>query len=294
MILLAGATGLLGGMIADRLLGADRETRILVRVGSDFAALVRRGAQPYVGDLRDPSTLISAVRGARVVISTANSAGRGGEDTVETVEIAGNRALIDAAANAGVEHFIFVSALGAAMDSPIPFLRGKALAEEHLRASGMAYTILQPNLFLEIWAGMLIAAPMLAGLPVYLIGEGTMPHSMISVGDVASFAVASLDNPEARNRTLVLGGPEPLTWREVAARFEKLTGRTAEIRSIPIGEPLPGFPDVITGLATGLATSETPIPMEETARTFGVRLTSIDEVIPRLIPPVELHPAPPA
>ncbi|CAN5836630.1 hypothetical protein BH23GEM6_BH23GEM6_24150 [soil metagenome] len=94
MTLLVGATGLLGGMIADRLLASKQEVRILVRNGSDASALVERGARPYIGDLRHPSSLAEALDGARTVITTANSAARGGDDTVDTVEIAGNRALL--------------------------------------------------------------------------------------------------------------------------------------------------------------------------------------------------------
>jgi uncharacterized protein YbjT (DUF2867 family) len=290
MILVAGATGLLGGHITNRLLDASTPTAILVREGSDYSRLAGRGARARIGDLRDPASLTRACAGVDVVISTANSAARGGEDNVDSVEIQGNRNLIDAAARAGARRFVFISALGADLESPVPFLRGKALAEQHLRKSGMEWTILQPNIFLEIWAGMLVAAPLIAGHPVQVIGDGNQRHSMISVADVAAFAVAAADHPGARNRVIALGGPEPLSWRDVAARFETVTGRPVEFRTIPIGQPLPGLPDVVTGLATSLATFESPIPMEETAREFGVRLTPVETVIRQIMPPAELEP----
>ncbi len=292
MILVAGATGLLGGMITNRLLDAGRDTAMLVREGSDYAALAGRGAAPRIGDMRDPASLVRACVGVDVVISTANSAARGGDDTVETVEIEGNRNLIDAAKLAGAGQFIFISAMGADLESPVPFLRGKALAEEHLKASGMTYTIFQPNIFLEIWAGMLVAAPLISGRPVAVIGDGYQRHSMISVADVAAFAVAAVGHPAARDRTIALGGPEPLSWRDVADRFATVTGRAVPVQTIPIGQPLPGHPDVVTGLATSLATFESPIPMEDTARTFGVSQTHIETVIHQIMPPAELAPIP--
>jgi uncharacterized protein YbjT (DUF2867 family) len=76
------------------------------------------------------------------VISTANSAGRGGEDNPQSVDLEGNRNLIEAARDAGVEHFIFVSAFGADPDHPDPFMQAKGQSEASLRESGMEYTIL--------------------------------------------------------------------------------------------------------------------------------------------------------
>src|SRR5690606_12731281 len=102
MILIAGATGALGGMITRELLARGETVRVLVRPGSSYGELVEAGAQPVMGDLRDPESLRRACAGVRTVITTANSATRSGGDTVDTVDRAGNRNLIDAAADAGV------------------------------------------------------------------------------------------------------------------------------------------------------------------------------------------------
>jgi len=109
MILVAGATGLVGGMIARALLAQGRTVRTLVRDGSGYDALVERGAEPALGDLKDPSSLARACRGARVVVTTATAGQRGGADTPESVDLDGNRHLIDAAVGAGVERFVFAS-----------------------------------------------------------------------------------------------------------------------------------------------------------------------------------------
>src|SRR5919202_1662541 len=109
MLLVVGATGLLGGMIAQRLLDSGQQVRILVRPGSDYAILEQAGAQPVTGDLKDPASLDAACAGVKTVITTANAVARGGDDTVETVDLEGNRHLIDAAQAAGVEQFIFTS-----------------------------------------------------------------------------------------------------------------------------------------------------------------------------------------
>nr|PZN90993.1 MAG: hypothetical protein DIU52_05850 [bacterium] len=85
VILVAGATGQLGGLIARRLLARGEVVRILVRPGSDDQPLVELGAQPMFGDLKDPPSLAAACQGVSVVLTTADSAARGGADTVETV-----------------------------------------------------------------------------------------------------------------------------------------------------------------------------------------------------------------
>ena len=168
MILVVGATGVVGGMIARRLLEEDKEVRVLVRRDSPSSQLVQQGlatsadelieagAQPVHGDLRDRASLDAAVEGIETVITTANSALRGGADTPQSVDLEGNRNLIEAARAASVEHFIFVSLLGADPKNPAPFVQAKAQSESALRESGMEYTILAPTAYMEVWPAMVV------------------------------------------------------------------------------------------------------------------------------------------
>jgi uncharacterized protein YbjT (DUF2867 family) len=152
-----------------------------------------------------------------VVVTTANSAMRSVPDTVETVDLGGNQSLIDAAQRAGVKRFIFVSALGADADSPVPFLRAKAAAEARLRDSGMSHTILRPNMFMDVWIPMIADRAVKTGRPVTVIGEGRRRHSFVAMQDVAKFAVAAVDHLAAANRVVVMGGPEPISWRDIVS-----------------------------------------------------------------------------
>jgi uncharacterized protein YbjT (DUF2867 family) len=279
MILVVGATGLLGSTITHRLLADGHAVRILGRPGSDYAALVQAGAELAEGDLKDPPSLRRACTGVATVITTANSAGRGGSDTVESVEIEGNRHLVDAAAASGVDHFIFISALGAAEDSPIPFMRGKALAEHYLRESGVPFTILQPNIFLDVWAGMLVLGPAATGRPVTLIGEGMRRHAMIAVRDVASFTIACVGNAAAHNRTLMLGGPEAVSWRDVVAVCSRVLGREIPVVTVTPAEGLPGLPETVSQLAAIFESYDSVLPMEDVAAEFGVRMTTVEEFV---------------
>ena len=297
MILVVGATGVVGGMVARRLLEQDKEVRILVRRDSASSQLVQQGlatsaeslsesgAQPVYGDLRDPASLDSALEGVETVISTANSAGRGGADNPQSVDLEGNSNLIEAAREAGIGRFVFISLIGADPDHPSPFVRAKARSEVALRESGMDYTIIAPTAFMELWVAMVVGMPALQGRPVTLVGEGRRRHSFISNRDVAAFAVATVDRQAARNEYLAIGGPEPLSWLEVVATYERVLDRSIPIEFVEMGEPVPGLPDPMPQMLTGMETYDSVIEMEETSRTFGVELTSLETFVREQVSP---------
>jgi NADH dehydrogenase len=285
MKLIVGSTGLVGGMIARRLLERGEDVRVLVRAGSHWQPLVDAGAQPVIGDLKRPESLVDACAGADVVITTASSGQRGGEDNPLTVDLEGNRHLIDAASGAGVRHFIFVSALAATEDSPVPLPRAKAQAEAYLRASWLPYTILAANGIMDVMFPMIVGAPVDAGRPVTLVGEGSRRHSWIAAADVAAFAVAVAGRADAMNRRIPIGGPEAISWRDVVAAYGRVLRRAIEVQTVLPGTvlpglpPVPGVPELVSGLMAMLETFDTPVDMEETARAFGVRMTSVEDFV---------------
>ena len=290
MILVVGATGVVGGMIARRLLEQDKEVRVLVRRDSPSSQLVQQGlatsaeelieagAQPVHGDLRDRASL-DAVEGIETVITTANSAMRGGTDNPQSVDLEGNRNLIESARDAGVGHFIFISLLGADPNNPSPFVQAKARSESALRESGMEYTILAPTAYMEVWPAMVVGMPALQGRPVTLVGEGRRRHSFVSNRDVAAFGVAAVDRPEARNQYLAIGGPEPLSWRDVVATYERVLGRSIPVEFVAIGEPVPGLPDPMPALLAGMETYDSVVEMEETSSSFAGPLTRLETFV---------------
>jgi uncharacterized protein YbjT (DUF2867 family) len=291
MIVVIGATGIVGGMITRQLLERGKEVRILVRRDSPSSQLVQQGlatsaeslieagAQPVHGDLRDRASLDAAVDGVETVISTANSAMRGGADNPQSVDLEGNRNLIEAARDASVEDFVFISLLGADPNHPAPYMQAKAQSESALQESGMEYTILAPTAFMEVWPAMVVGMPALQGQPVTLVGEGRRRHSFISNRDVAAFAVAAVDHPAARNQYLAIGGPEPLSWRDVVATYERVLGRSISVEYVAAGEPVPGLPDPMPALLAGMETYDSVVEMEETSSTFDVPLTTLETFV---------------
>jgi NADH dehydrogenase len=275
MILVVGATGLLGGHITRRLLDQGRPVRIVVRQGSDYDGLVTAGAEAAIGDLKDPHSVRAACRGVDAVITTANAIGRDGEDNLESVDHIGNNNLIDAAVAQGVRKFVFTSSLGADPGHPMPLLRTKGLVEQRLRASGMTWTVLQPNFYMDTWIPAIVGGPALTGQPVTLVGDGLRQHSMIAVRDVAHYATAALDHPDAHDQTLRIGGPQPFTWRDVVATFERELGEELSIQTIAPGALIPDVPAVVSELAAVLAGYDSPLDMLELSRTFGVLPTTV-------------------
>ncbi|HXF62290.1 MAG TPA: SDR family oxidoreductase, partial [Caldilineaceae bacterium] len=211
MILVVGATGLVGDMIARSLLEQGQDVRILVRPGSNYRSLVDAGAKPVEGDLKEPASLVTACSGVETLITTATAGSRGGADTPQTVDLEGNRRLIDAARQAGVQQFIFISTIGADEASPVPLLRAKAQTEVYLRASGVPYTILAAATLMDLLLALVVGGPARAGQPVTLVGEGRRRHSFVAARDVAAFAVAAVGHLAALNRRIIVGGPEAIS-----------------------------------------------------------------------------------
>lgn len=284
MNLVVGSSGMLGGMVARRLLERGKPVRVMVRQPSAI-----QGAESVFGDLKDPASLEAACRGATCVITTANSAQRGGADNVTSVDLEGNAALIDAAVRTGVKRFVFVSAAFVDADSAIPFFAAKARTENSLRRSGLEWTILAPHVFLDVWFGLLVASAVSAGAPVSLVGGGKARHSFIAVNDVAEFVTRAADLPAAARQYFVLGGPEALSWSDIVAKTAAILGRPVPVRSIEAGQPIPHLPPpvnaVVGGLASSLEHTDRIIDSSEAARIFGVSLTPVDAVLRQLLAP---------
>ena len=283
MILIVGATGKLGGTVARMLLAQGQSVRILARSRSNYRPLADAGAQVVLGDLKEAGSLNAACEGVDIVITTASAGERGGEDTVQTVDWQGNCHLIDAAKTAGMKQFIFVSVAFADPSSPVPIWQAKGKTEDYLRESGLPYTIIAPNGFMEALIPLVVGMPAMMGQPVTLVGEGRRKHSYISMSDVAAFVLAAIGRPAAINQKLIIGGPEPLSFRDAVAVYERVLGRSIPVRSVSPGEPIAGLPEIVPQLLAGLDTFDSPLEMTEAARTFGIQLTPLEEIARRTI-----------
>jgi uncharacterized protein YbjT (DUF2867 family) len=294
MKLIVGATGMLGGEICRRLRAAGVPVRALVRRTSDpdrIAALNAMGVELVRGDLQDPVSLAIACAGVDGVVSTAaTTLSRQPHDGIEATDLRGQQNLVDAAAAAGVERFIYVSVAGSLPDD-LPFIAAKRAVEAHLQGSGLTYTILRPTPFMEVWLGPALGFDW-AGGRLRISGAGDMTQSWVSLGDVAEIAVRSLTHPAVANQVVEVGGPESLTPLDVVSLFQEETGRAYEVEHVPAAalaahraSATDPYEQTFAGLMHVLATRSDAVDMAETTRELGVSLTTVMEYARRTLAP---------
>jgi uncharacterized protein YbjT (DUF2867 family) len=235
MILVAGATGVLGGLVCQRLRDRGEAVRALVRTSSEPTKkerLLAMGVEIAQGDLRDRVSLDAACRGADTVVSTVSMIGTGKEgDSFEATDDAGTRALVDAAKGAGAGHFIYVSFDDDAFpDSPL--VAAKKSVEQYLKASGVPYTILKPGPFMEIWLSPMLGVDA-ANATAKVFGSGERPVPYVSVRDVAEYVVSCVGNPAARNRVLYVKSATPISQNDAVHAFEESFGRPFAVTRVP-------------------------------------------------------------
>jgi NADH dehydrogenase len=298
-ILVAGATGYLGGEVCRRLVVAEKRVRAVVRRTSGperIAHLEALGIDLVEADLKDPGSLDDACRGVDTVISTVSTTfSRQPGDSIESVDRDGQLALVDAARAAGARHFVYVSYSRLDDDDPCPLTTAKRAVEGHLKARSaqvsprrMTYTILRPTFFMDIWLGSALGFDV-AGGRVTVFGSGHAGVSWIALGDVAQFAVEAVDSPAARDASIDLGGPETLSYAEVIALAERLRGRPLEVQSVSeatLEAQRAGAPDDLVRSIAGLqlaAARGSVVDMRDTSRRLPIRLTSVETHLARAL-----------
>ena len=236
MILLAGSTGILGSEICRQLTAKQKPVKALIRKTSapeKISALKQIGCSLVEGDFKDKVSMLNACKGCDTVITTVSSTlSRQEGDNIQTVDQEGNLNLIAAAKEAGVKHFIFIS-FRHKYATENPLTEAKRSAEQAIISSGMKYTILQASFFMEVWLSPALGfnyPEHTAQIP----GDGTNPISYVSLKDVAKFAVASVDNTAAKNKTLEIGGPEAISPAQVIKEFEKISDHPFTVNYIPV------------------------------------------------------------
>ena len=233
MILIAGGTGSLGTRIVHLLDARRLPMRVMTRDVKHGARLTADRVTIVEGDVQDAEAVKRAVAGVRTVISAVQGFAGPGAAGPEAVDWQGNLNLIRAAQLAGVEQFILVSIQGARADHPIPLFQMKYRAEEALRSSGLAWTILRASAFMELWA-MLIGEPLLKTGKTTVFGRGKNPINFVSVHDVARFVELAAVDATLRGTSLDIGGPENLTFNQVAEIFQREAGRNGNVKHVPL------------------------------------------------------------
>lgn len=233
MILVVGATGVLGQKAVRLLLAEGHHVRAMTRVLERARALEQQGAELVVGDLIDSASIARACRGANLVLVAAHSLFGRGKYSSDAVDDRGHRALINVARSEGVARLVYTSVLGAAPNHPVDFVRTKYAIEKHLEASGLDYAILRPSAFMEWHAHIFIGKSMLENGRTTVLGSGTKRRNFVAANDVAQLAVTLLTSPAISRRIVEIGGPGNFSNNEVAELYAKTAGIAPRINHIP-------------------------------------------------------------
>jgi uncharacterized protein YbjT (DUF2867 family) len=275
-IAVTGATGRLGGRIARLLSAAGVEQRLLVRDAGRAPHLA--GADVATASYRDAAAVRRALNGIGTVlmVSAAEAPDRVDEHAT----------FVDAAADAGVRHLVYVSFCGAAPDATFTLARDHWATEQHIRASRPAFTFLRDNLYADFFPAMVSSDGALRG-PA---GEGRV--AAVAQDDIAVAAATVLQNPAAHSgRTYTLTGPQALDLAEVAAtltavlnrkvRYERETVEQAYASRAHYDAPRWQV-DAWVSTYTAIANGELATVTDDVATLTGSPPTPLDGVLRRL------------
>jgi NADH dehydrogenase len=237
VLLLTGATGVVGGELLPALLGEGHEVRVLVRDPRKLGEH-RVDVQIALGDLGDPFSMRHAMRGVDTVVHLAATIRDQPGGTIEELNGLATIRLLRSAERAGAERFVFFSAMGASGFQRTRFFRSKALAERAVAESDLRTTIFAPSIVYrpgDPWIRLLERLSVLPAVPIS--GEGDALYQPIWARDVARCVVSSLNGtrPEAEEaRRFELAGPDVLSYDDIVERVLEAKGRERPLLHVPL------------------------------------------------------------
>ena len=288
-VLVAGANGMLGGAVARRLLARGVRVRALGRRPEALAALRALGADVIEGDARDPEVAARACDGVAQLVTTLNNVMGTGASSPNTVDRPAHRSLANAAAEAGVQRWVHVSALGVSRDNPVDYFRVKHGVDEIVTTSGVPWVLVQPSAFMETWLGTLLGDSMRRENKATLFGRGDRVANFVAIDDVAALIESVLADARVRDERVLVGGPSTMTYLDAVAEIEQAWGLRVRRVFVPrwllaIGRHVAGRFDEKVGRLMSLgywsATADTRCDeWAETAARFGLSPRSVSDYL---------------
>lgn len=293
-VLVTGATGFVGPAVANAIVEAGHEVRVLERKPGSWREAAIRCQEAVQGDMTDADSLRRAADGREVVVHLV-AIRQGRPERFRRVMVEGTQSLLAAARDTGAKRFVLMSALGTSEETKdlVPYYGAKWQQELDVKASGLEHVIFRPSFVFGGDGGILPTFVKLAKLaPVTgIVGSGKQRIQPIWVGDVGAHFAAAVDKPEAVGQTFELGGPDVVDWDELWQRIRGALGirrrptmhLPTRLMKIPatLTERLPGNIPLTRDLLTMLEAGDNVVSNDLAERTFGLPLVPLDEQIRR-------------
>ncbi|MEZ4529766.1 MAG: NAD(P)H-binding protein [Thermomicrobiales bacterium] len=232
-IFITGGTGFVGSNVQNALHG--RQLTLLVR--NDAVRPHNQGVACVTGDVTNANSLRGTMEGCATVVHLVAIIAEEGEATFDRVIRQGTEHVVAEARRAGVEHIIFMSALGVRNDPDYPYFAAKFQAEEAVRQSGIPFTIFRPSIMFGPNDGFINQlADVVRGFPVIpVVGTGRSLFQPVSVTEVARSVAWAVGHKASFGQTYDLGGPDILTYDEILDLVQRQLGTSRRKIHLPAG-----------------------------------------------------------
>ena len=297
LVTIFGGSGFVGTQVVQLLARAGYRIRVAVR-RPDLAGHLRPlGAVgqvvPMQANVRNRESVQAAVKGASIVINMAAIGIEKGRQNFRAVNVMGARHVAEAASAAGAERFVQMSVLGAADDSASLFSRSRAAGEAEVLRAFPGATIIRPSVIFGVNDDFFnLIGNLVRVLPVFPLFGGKTKFQPVYVGDVAEAVVAAAEGRARPGKVYELGGPEVLTYREIAERVLRDTKRNNPILPLPtamgalLAIPMALMPkplltvDRVRLLGIDNVVSDAAVKEKRAIAAFGIVPTPLDAVLP--------------
>lgn len=222
MILLTGATGKTGATAARLIAEQGDPARALVRDAAKAESLALAGIELVVGDVGDADSLRRAMEGVDRALLILNNSQQ---------QLAMEKQFVDVAKEVGVKHLVKMSSMEAAADAKSPIPQTHWAVEQYIKASGLAWTMIKPNFFMQ---NLLGTAATIKSMHKFFLPMGNGTTAMSDTRDIGAAIAVVMTGAGHDNRTYELTGPELLTFHDVADRFTDVLGTKIEYVDQPM------------------------------------------------------------
>lgn len=230
-VLVAGATGYLGGFVVKEFLARGDATRALGRSSGKLASARAAGAETVVAEVTRPETLAGVCDDVDAVVSSIGITRQRDGLTYDDVDYRGNLALLNEARRARVRKFVYVSVFDPPGTEKLLVVRAKRAFASALKASGIDFAVLYPTGYFSDMDAFL---DMARKGRAYTFGRGTCRINPIHGADVAA---ACVDAIAGNQRAIALGGPDVLTHDEIARLAFDVLGARPRVTHVPMFVP---------------------------------------------------------